>query len=118
MEEKQAEQTNEQLVARIQAGENEAENMLQLWRQNKGFIAAVARKYTSLAEMEDLEQEGYIGLCEAVRHYEPDKGMKFISYAAFWIRQAMRRYVDNCGAVVRLPSNMVDWIRAYKRAVG
>ena len=110
--------SNEQFVARIQAGENEAENMLQLWQQNRGFIATVARKYTSLAEMEDLEQEGYIGLCEAVRHYEPDKGMKFISYAAFWIRQAMRRYVDNCGAVVRLPSNMVDWIRAYKRAAG
>lgn len=109
---------NEQLVARIQAGENEAENMLKLWQQNRGFIATIARKYTSLAEMEDLEQEGYIGLCEAVRHYEPDKGMKFISYAAFWIRQAMRRYVDNCGAVVRLPSNMVDWIRAYKRAAG
>lgn len=110
--------SNEQLVARIQAGENEAENMLQLWQQNRGFIATMARKYTSLAEMEDLEQEGYIGLCEAVRHYEPDKGMKFISYAAFWIRQDMRRYVDNCGAVVRLPSNMVDWIRAYKRAAG
>ena len=47
---------NEQLVARIQAGENEAENMLQLWQQNRGFIATVARKYTSLAEMEDLEQ--------------------------------------------------------------
>ena len=109
---------NEQLVVRIQSGENEAENMLQLWQQNRGFIAAIARKYTSLAEMEDLEQEGYIGLCEAVRHYEPDKDVKFISYAAFWIRQAMRRYVDNCGAVVRLPSNMVDWIRAYKRAVG
>ncbi|WP_346663997.1 sigma-70 family RNA polymerase sigma factor [uncultured Merdimonas sp.] len=109
---------NEQLVARIQSGENEAENMLQLWKQNKGFIATIARKYSAVVEMEDLEQEGYIGLCEAVRRYEPDKGTPFINYAAFWIRQAMRRYVDNCGAVVRLPSNMVDWIRAYKRAAG
>lgn len=108
---------NEQLAARIQSGENEAENMLQLWQQNRGFIATMARKYTSLAEMEDLEQEGYIGLCEAVRHYEPDKGTPFINYAAFWIRQAMRRYADNCGAVVRLPSNMVDWVREYNRAL-
>lgn len=108
---------NEQLVARIQAGENEAENMLQLWQQNRGFITMMARKYASLAEMEDLEQEGYIGLCESVRHYEPDKGMKFISYAAFWIRQAMRRYTDNCGTLVRLPSGMVDWIREYNRAL-
>ena len=51
---------NEQLVARIQAGENKADNMLQLWQQNRGFIATMARKYTNLAEMEDLEQEGYI----------------------------------------------------------
>lgn len=107
---------NEQIVARIQAGEDEAENMLQLWRQNRRFIATIARKYTSLAEMEDLEQEGYIGLCEAVRHYEPEKGVKFIGYAAFWIRQAMRRYTDNCGAVVRVPSGMTDWVKAYKKA--
>ena len=118
MRKRQAEHTNEQLVVWIQTGENRAENMVQLWQQNRGFIATIARKYADLAEMEDLEQEGYIGLCEAVRHYEPDKDVKFISYAAFWIRQAMRRYVDNCGAVVRFPSNMVDWIRAYKRAAG
>lgn len=108
---------NEQLVARIQAGENEAENMLQLWVQNKAFIGTMAWKYSGLAEMEDLEQEGFIGLCEAVRHYEPCKEVPFINYAAFWIRQAMRRYVDNCGAVVRLPSNMYDWIRKYKKTL-
>ena len=37
---------NEQLVARIQGGDNEAENMLQLWKQNKGFIATIARKHS------------------------------------------------------------------------
>ncbi|BCZ27390.1 hypothetical protein EUBC25_14770 [Claveliimonas bilis] len=109
--------SNEQLVSRIQSGENEAENMLKLWQQNRGFIARMARKYAGLAEMEDLEQEGYIGLCEAVRHYEPDKGMKFINYAAFWIKQAMKRYIENAGAVVRIPSNMQDWIREYNRAL-
>ena len=51
---------NEQLVARIQSGDNEAENMLQLWRQNKAFVAMIARRYSAGAEMEDLEQEGYI----------------------------------------------------------
>lgn len=108
---------NEQLVARIQAGEDEAENMMRLWQQNRGFIAKIARQYAGRAEMEDLEQEGYIGLCEAVRHYEPDKGVPFINYAAFWVRQAMRRYADICGAAVRLPSNVLDWIREYNRAL-
>ena len=74
---------NEQLVPRIQAGDNEAENMLQLWKQNKGFIAMIARRYSAGAEMEDLEQEGYIALCEAVQHYDPTRGLSFISYAAF-----------------------------------
>lgn len=109
--------SNEQLVSRIQSGEDEAENMLKLWEQNRKFITMMARKYAGLAEMEDLEQEGYIGLCEAVRHYEPDKGMKFINYAAFWIKQAMKRYIENTGAVVRIPSNMQDWIRKYDRVL-
>ena len=109
--------SNERLVSRIQSGEDEAENMLKLWEQNRKFITMMARKYAGLAEMEDLEQEGYIGLCEAVRHYEPDKGMKFINYAAFWIKQAMKRYIENTGAVVRIPSNMQDWIREYNRAL-
>lgn len=42
---------NEQLVARIQGGDNESENMLQLWQQNKGFIATIARKYSAGAEV-------------------------------------------------------------------
>ncbi len=108
---------NEQLVARIQAGEDEPENMLQLWQQNRGFIAKIARQYAGRAEVEDLEQEGYIGLYEAVRHYEPDKGVPFINYAAFWIRQAMKRYIENCAGVVRIPSHMADWLKKYGQAV-
>lgn len=105
---------NEQLVARIMAGENEAENMLQLWRQNKGFIATIARRYSSGAEMEDLEQEGYIALCEAVQHYDPDRGMSFISYAAFWIKRRMRICADN-SRTVRLSFNAGDEVRQYQK---
>ena len=105
---------NEQLVARIQAGDNEAENMLQLWKQNKGFIAMIARRYSAGAEMEDLEQEGYIALCEAVRHYDPDRGMSFISYAAFWIKRRMRICADN-SRTVRLSFNAGDEVRQYQK---
>ena len=49
---------NGQIVNRIQAGENEQENMTLLWQQNQNFITMIARKYSSCAEMEDLEQEG------------------------------------------------------------
>lgn len=107
---------NEQLVARIMAGDNEAENMLQLWKQNKGFIAMIARRYSAGAEMEDLEQEGYIALCEAVQHYEPDRGMSFISYAAFWIKRRMRICADN-SRTVRLSFNAGDEVRQYQKII-
>ncbi len=109
--------TNEQLVARIRAGEDEAGNMLELWQQTEGFIAKLAMKYQGCTELDDLKQEGYIGLCEAVRQYDPDKGVPFINYAAFWIKQAMKRYIDNCGGVVRIPVHAREWIDKYNRVV-
>ena len=110
----QNDRTNECIVAAVQAGDNEAENMLQLWRQNKGFIAMMARRYSAGAEMEDLEQEGYIALCEAVQHYDPARGMSFISYAAFWIKRRMRICADN-SRTVRLSFNAGDEVRQYQK---
>ncbi len=109
--------SNEQLVARIQAGEDTANNMLALWQQSIGIIAKMAMKYQGCAELDDLKQEGYLGLCEAVRQYDPDQGALFITYAAFWIRQAMRRYIDNYGSVVRIPVHAREWIQKYSKAV-
>lgn len=110
----QNDRTNECIVAAVQAGDNEAENMLQLWKQNKGFIAMIARRYSAGAEMEDLEQEGYIALCEAVQHYDPARGMSFISYAAFWIKRRMRICVDN-SRTVRFSFNAGDEVRRYQK---
>ena len=61
---------NEQLVARIRAGVDTADNMLILYEQNHGFIHKMALKYSGYAEIEDLKQEAYIGLCAAVEHYD------------------------------------------------
>lgn len=108
--------TNEQLVARIQAGENTAENMLQLWQQTKAYIYKVAKKYSGYAEMDDLMQEGYLGLNAAVEHYKPDQGTKFISYLTFWLKMRMQRYIENNGSV-RLPSGMYQAVMRYKRFV-
>lgn len=108
---------NEQLVARIQAGEDVAKNMLELYNQNKGFLAKMAKRYQGLAETDDLMQEGYIGLSEAVSHFDADQGSSFIHYAAFWIRQGMRRYIDNCGSAIRLPVHAKEEVYEYNRAV-
>ena len=106
---------NDQLVARIRSGVDTADNMLILYEQNHGFIHKMALKYSGYAEIEDLKQEAYIGLCAAVEHYDEDKGVAFISYAGFWIKQTMQRYIDNCGGVVRLPVHAREWIAKYKK---
>ena len=106
---------NNQLVALIRAGENEADNMLKLWNRNKGFVFKTAKKYSGYAEMDDLMQEGYLGLCEAVRYYDAEKGVPFINYAALWIRQVMQRYIDNTGNVVRIPVYLGDLVKRYKK---
>ena len=107
--------SNEMIVEQLQRGINENDNMLQLWQQNQRFVKMMAVKFTGRAELEDLMQEGYIALCEAVRHYDPEKGVAFITYAAFWIRQGMQRYIENCGNVVRIPTHAREWMHKYKR---
>lgn len=106
--------TNEQLVLRIQAGENEAENMLELWQQNKGFIYKMAIKYKGYAEIEDLLQESYFGLHEAVQHYDSTMKVPFVNYAAFWIRQTVGRYIKGNGCV-RIPEHVQNLQRKIKK---
>ena len=89
--------TNEQLALRIKAGEDVADNMLQLYQQNMGIIKDYARKYRSMAEEEDLQQEAYFAICKAVDSYDPDKGVSFLSWAVYWIRQQLLRYCQNNG---------------------
>lgn len=107
--------TNEQLVARIRAGIDIADNMLRLWQQTEKFIGKLALKYQAYAELKDLKQEGYIGLCEAVRHYNAEQGVLFLTYATFWIKQTMKKYVDNCSSVVRIPEHEREWIAKYNK---
>ena len=64
--------------------------------------------------MEDLEQEGYIALCEAVQHYDPERGKSFIGYAAFYIKRRMRICADN-SRTVRLSFNAGDEVRQYQK---
>lgn len=107
--------TNEQLALCIQAGENVAENMEQLYLQVKGFIHAVAWKYRDSGEIEDLEQEGYLALYTAVDSYNPAAGVKFLTYAAYYIRQRMQRYLQQNGSCLRLPVHCMELVRKYEK---
>lgn len=108
--------TNEQLTIRIKAGIDVADNMLQLWQQNRGFIHKIVNQYKAYAEEEDLEQEGYLGLSAAVEHYNPDEGVTFLHYASFWIKQYMSRYIKSNGTI-RLPEFMQGRVREYNKMV-
>lgn len=109
--------TNEQLVLRIKAGEDTATNMLKLWEQNKGMIYKIALKFKGYEETEDLIQQGYLGLCDAVESYDTDSDVLFMSYAGYWIKQSMQRYIENCSHVVRIPVHRHESARAYRKAI-
>lgn len=106
--------TNEQLVELLQMGIDTKSNMEALYMQNKGMITRICRQYTDIEPLEDLQQTAYIGLAEAVRHYDGGKGFKFVTYAGHWIKQSIRQYLTESG-LVRIPPNMKALIFRYKR---
>lgn len=107
--------TNEQLVARIKAGENVGENMAQLYEQVKRFIHAVAWRYRDSGMVEDLEQEGFLALYDAVDGYDEAQGARFLTYAEYWIRQRISRYLQANGSSLRLPVHCQEKLLRYKR---
>lgn len=108
--------TNEQLVCRIKAGEDVAENMKLLYEQVKAFIHMMAIKYQSSGMVEDLEQEGYLALYPAIDGYDPTRGVTFLTYAENWIRQRMQRYLQMNGSDIRLSFGRDAKVNKYKRS--
>lgn len=106
---------NEELVIRIQAGENVTKNMELLYSQIQSYIRSIAWRYRDTGEMEDLMQEGYLALYPAIENYDPAAGCKFLTYASHWIRQGMQRYLQNNGSCMRLPVQCLEHIRKMKR---
>lgn len=94
--------TNEELVKLIQGGKREYE--IELYNQNLPLIKKIATKFSySITEpLEDLLQQAYFGLIEAVRHFDSGKGCLFVTYAYHWIKQELRRYVATCGHIIRI----------------
>ena len=109
--------TNEELVTRIQAGEDVTANMEKLYTQNKGLIAKAARHFSGSGEMDDLMQEGYFGLKTAVEQWKVDGGATFANYAYIKIAAAMRRYLDEAGSILRVPVYQIARIAKYQRAL-
>jgi RNA polymerase primary sigma factor len=88
----------------------------QLVRANLRFVISVAKKYQNRGvSLIDLIQEGNVGLVTAARKFDPEQGVKFISYAVWWIRQAILSALANQGRTVRVPLNRAsDLARIFR----
>lgn len=76
------------------------------------MIGAPSKYYE---EIEDLIQQGYFGMCNAVNGYDPENGVSFLHYASFWIRQSIHGYIEDCGKIVRLPRHFRGKLTKYKQ---
>ncbi|MCZ6677680.1 MAG: sigma-70 family RNA polymerase sigma factor [Candidatus Poribacteria bacterium] len=94
------------LAKRIEQGDESARD--ELVQANLRLVVSVATKYQGHnVPLEDLIQEGNIGLMKAASKFDYRKGFKFSTYAIWWIRQAIMRTLDNCSRSIRLPSYIV-----------
>ena len=92
------------VARRIRAGDPDA--LQELVQRNLRFVISVAKKYQNRGmPLIDLIGEGNVGLLTAARKFDPDQGVKFISYAVWWIRQAILSSLARQGRTVRVPLN-------------
>lgn len=107
------------VVKRMQDGDNSARQ--ELIERNLRLVVYVAKKYVNCGlDFEDLIQEGSLGLIRATETFSLDKGVKFSTYAFFWVKQSIRRAIDNSG-LIRIPVHVSEnmkklnrWIAIYE----
>jgi len=103
-----------QLAERIKNGDPEAR--AHMIRANLRLVVKIAQDYSNYGlPVMDLISEGNIGLMKAVERFDPDKGGKLSTYAAWWIKQSIKRALANQSKTIRLPVHMVDKIAKMRR---
>ena len=102
------------LGKRIQKGDKEA--LKKLIEANLRFVVSYMKKYKGMGMgMFDLINEGNLGLIEAAKRFDPDRNVKFISYAVWWIRQAIIHALTRSSRAYHLPQKLSDKISEMKR---
>ncbi len=104
------------LARRIQRGDDAARQAM--IQANLRLVVRIARDYEDFGlPFMDLISEGNLGLIKAVERFDPDKGGKLSTYAAWWIKQSIKRALATHGRSLRLPVHMVDRIAAMRRVI-
>jgi len=105
----------EELILARRAQSGCQDSLRELVESNLGFVVKVALEYrNSDLPLEDLFAEGSIGLIEAVEHFDPDKGNRFITYAVWWIRKAILIALSNNSRLVKVPAYRQKRIRELR----
>src|ERR1044071_7357729 len=102
---------------RVQQGDEDA--FRKLIEANLRFVVAMAKKYArSGYPLHELINEGNLGLIEAVSRFDPARGVRFITYASWWIRQAILAAIAHHGQVFRLPPKLKHELYRFETKVG
>src|SRR6201993_239333 len=104
-----------QLAKKIRAGDQTA--LEKLTRANLRFVVSVAKQYQNNSlSLNDLINEGNLGLVKAAQKFDETRGFKFISYAVWWIRQSIIQALAEQSRIVRLPLNKVGLTNRIQKA--
>lgn len=103
-----------ELAQRIKAGDQQA--LERLVKANLRFVVSVAKQYQNQGlSLQDLINEGNVGLIKAAQRFDETRGFKFISYAVWWIRQSILQAVAEQARIIRLPLNQVGAVSKLKK---
>jgi RNA polymerase primary sigma factor len=115
---KQFETPLEEYICAKKAYEGDSKSVDELVRRNLRFVISVAKQYvTDDMPINDLVNEGNIGLLIAARKNKPELGNKFISYAVWWIRKIILEHVNKTSKMVRLPANKISDIAKLNKQI-
>lgn len=108
-------QQEKELALRIEAGDIEARD--QMVRANLRLVVNIARGYAGKGlALQDLIEEGNLGLLRAVEGFDPRMNTRFSTYASYWIKQSIKRALVNTAKTIRIPAYMVELLAKWRRA--
>lgn len=103
------------LARQIETGSTEARDLMV--RANLRLVVNIARGYTGKGlALQDLIEEGNLGLLRAVEGFDPNMNTRFSTYASYWIKQSIKRALVNTAKTIRIPAYMVELLAKWRRA--